>query len=386
MKHPFWLVNSTLLLFFVGIVLFVFFSWQSPTIRVSFEPSAEIKPVKKELAKIDLSKIYSNDLFNTYIQPLPPPKEPDYTQPIPQPPIPKFPTMPATPPIKFLEPLKINLRGIIVATDERMNIAVIEDAKAGTAKNYKIGDILEDAQLIRILKNKIILIRSNGQQETLYVSQHDAELEQLLLPINNWSSIVKKTSENMYTIDPELFVEKIRNLAQLIDSLNLTTVYHQGESIGCRIGKLEKNSLGTALGLTQGDIIQSINNIPATNTDNRFEIYKSILHMEQGSKFTAVILRKNQPIFINYALAKIEGMTEVPTPTELRPVTIKSDEKTSEQLEQERRKILEEKYRFAPTAEELQKKEKQAMLKMSQKNAKIRERKNRGALLNNVNA
>jgi type II secretory pathway component PulC len=386
MKHPFWLVNSTLLLFFFAALLFAFFSWQPTPIRVSFEPREELKPVKKELAKIDLSKIYTNDLFNTYVQPLPIPKEPDYTKPLPQPPMPKPPAIPATPPIKFLEPLKINLRGIIVATDERMNIAVIEDAKTTLAKNYKIGDMLEDAQLIRILKNKIILIRSNGQQETLYVTQHDAELEQLLLPINNWSSVIKKVSETKYNIDPELFVEKIRNLAQFIDALNLITVYRQGESIGCRVGKLENNSLGIALGLMQGDIIQSINNIPLTTTDNRFEIYKSILGMVPIGSFTAVILRKNQPLTITYTLNKIDALSEVETSTAIKPIIIKPDEKSPEQIEREQKKILEEKYRFAPTAEELQKKEKQDMLKMSQKNSRLRERKNRGVLLNNVNA
>ncbi len=221
MRHPFWLVNSILLLFFMCTIVFIFFSWQRAPIKVSFEPGPEVKPIKKDITKIDLSKIYTNDLFNTYVQPLPPPKEPDYTKPIPQPPAPKPPSMPVTPPIKFLEPLKINLRGIIVATDERMNTAIIEDAKAGKAQNYKIGDMIEDAQLIRILKNKIILIRSNGQQETLYVSQHDAELEQLLMPENNWTMVIKKIAENIYTVDPDLFAEKIRNLAQFIDILNI---------------------------------------------------------------------------------------------------------------------------------------------------------------------
>ena len=384
MRHPFWLVNSTLLFSFIGVLLFIIFSWQRQPVRVSFEPGPEVKPIKKDITKIDLSKIYTNDLFNTYIQPTKPIEQPDTVKPIPQPPSPKPPSIPATPPIKFLEPLKINLRGIIIATDERMNIAVIEDAKAGKAKNYKIGNMIEDAQLIRILKNKIILIRSNGQQETLYVSQHDAELEQLLLPDNNWTFIVKKISENNYTIDPELFVEKIRNLAQFIDSLNLITVYSKGQSIGCRVSKLMQNSLGVALGLVSSDIIQAINSIKPTDTNNRFEIYKSILAMNLGDIITVNLTRKGSPLAITYKLEKLDSTSQMATPTGVQSIFIKHDEKTPQQIEQEKKKILEDKYRFAPTAEELQKKEKQAMLKMSQRNNTLRNRQSRGALLGNV--
>ena len=161
MKHPFWLANSTLLICLLLTAVFIFFSRPKLPLRVSFEPT-EIRPIKQEIVKIDLSKIYTNDLFDAYKQPLPPIEQPDYGKPMPPPPTPKLPPMPAKPPLKFLEPLKITLRGIIVGTDERLNIAVIENTKEGKAKNYRVADMIDDAQLIRILKNKIIHIRSNG--------------------------------------------------------------------------------------------------------------------------------------------------------------------------------------------------------------------------------
>ena len=380
MKHPFWLANSTLLLLVVLAIAFIFFSRPKVPPRISFEPAPDLKPARQDIAKIDLSKIYTNDLFDTYKQPLPPPEEPKLITPMPQPPVPKLPSRPVTPPPKFLEPLKINLRGIIVASDERMNIAVIEDTQQTKSQNYKIGDMITDAQLIRILKNKIILIRSNGQQETLYVSKHDAELEQLLMPENNWSVFIKKTAENVYEIDPDAFVERVRNLAQFIDLLNLTTVYRQGKSIGCRVGTIEKNSLGQALGLQQGDIIEQINNTPATDTKNRFEIYKTILNMQSGDIVSINLIRKNKPILIQYKLEKIERVAPKP-PAESKPTVPGIETKTEQEIEQEKLKILEQKYRFAPTAEELERREKQAMLKMSQRS---RHRHNRG-ILSNVN-
>jgi type II secretion system protein C len=381
MKHPFWLTNSALLVFLLLTVVFVFLSRPKAPERSPFEPT-EIRPIKQEMAKIDLSKIYTNDLFDTYKQPLPPIGEPTYGKPMPLPPKPALPPMPAKQPLKFLEPLKITLRGIMVSSDERLNVAIIEGTKEATPKNYKVGDTLEDAQLIRILKNKIILIRSNGQQETLYVTQHDAELEQLLMPNNNWSLIIKRIDENSYTLDPDLFIERIHSLAQCIDALNLTTVYRQGKSFGCRIGALEKNSLGIALGLAQGDIIERINDIPATDTSSRFTIYKMITAMKPSDIITLNVIRKNQPLSIQYRLEKFEATTPLTTFTEMQALSpmLQPEIKTPQEIDEEKRKILEQKYRFAPTAEELQKNEKQAMLKMSQR----AHRPNRGALMNNV--
>jgi type II secretion system protein C len=380
MKHPFWLANSTLLLLVLLVIGFIFFSRPKIPPRVSFEPAEGLKPAKQEIVKIDLSKIYTNDLFGTYRQPLPPPKEPDLLKPMPQPPIPKLPSKPPSTAPKFLEPLKINLRGIIVAHDEHMNIAIIEDTQTLVAQNYKMGDMITDAQLIRILKNKIILIRSNGQQETLYVSTHDAEIEQLLLPEGNWNELIKKIAENSYEIDPEAFVDRVRNLAQFINQLNLTTVYRKGQSIGCRVGTIEKNSLGHALGLKQGDLIKTINQMPATDTKNRFEIYKNILNMKNGDSISIDLVRKNQPLLMQYKLEKIERVAPKP-PAEATPTLPGIEVKSAQEIEEEKRKILEQKYRFAPTAEQLEKKEKQAMLKMSQRNAR---RQSRG-ILSNVN-
>jgi hypothetical protein len=71
MRHAWWIVNSSLLLFFIAIILFIFLSQQPIPRRTSFEPEAEIKPIKREIAKIDLNKILNNDLFDTYRAPTP---------------------------------------------------------------------------------------------------------------------------------------------------------------------------------------------------------------------------------------------------------------------------------------------------------------------------
>lgn len=348
--------------------------------RVSFEPVEEIKPPKHEITKIDLTKIYGNDLFDTYQAPAVPVEEPteSIAKPLPPPPTPKIIKMPASPPPRFLEPLSINLKGVIVGSDESFDIAIIEDAKEKKSRNYRVGDKIDDAQLIKIFRNKIILIRSNGQQETLYVNQYDAELEQLLAPRSNWNTIIQKVNDTQYSVDPELFVERVTNLAQFIDLLNITTVYQQGISIGCRIGKMQPTSPGLVLGLMPGDIVQEINGLPTATATDRIEIYKRIIESNVGDTISVKLLRKNMPIILFYKLERLETLTkkheqEVSTMPSMQTGTEQQQPQeeqvvttalplSSAQKEEQRMVVRAEQRRIQPTVNEFKKNEKRIML------------------------
>lgn len=362
MKHPFWLVNDLLLIILLTVIGFMFISQQREPTKVSLTSQAEIKLPKKSVSKIDLSKIYSNDLFETYQAPVisGEPLLPKIT--MPEPPSPKPVKVPLALPPKFLEPLQITLKGIISLQDETGNVAIIQDNKTSTTKNYTVGTKIEDAQLIRILSNKIILVRSNGQQETLYVNQYDAELDQQLQWRTSWSSVIQQKGANNYLVDPNTFIEAIPNLSELIDKINLVTVYKKGRSVGCRVGLLQPKSIGTALGLQQGDIIESINNIPATTTDSRFEIYQKIITMNIGDTIMVNLLRHQTELVITYTLQQLEE----PTPS-LAP-RILGKEKSLEEIEAENKELLRQKQQFAPTLEQLRMQQKRDIVNYGNRN------------------
>lgn len=364
MRHPFWLINSVLLAIAFFSFLFIIISRPTIPTRISIEPTETIKPIVKDLVKIDLSKIYANDLFDTYQPVTPPTQQVPTAKQIPKPPMPKMAPRPAAAPLKFLEPLKITLRGIITSSNEQMNVAIIEDAKEKKSRNYKVGSVIEDAQLIRILKNKIILIRSNGQQETLYINQRDAELDQALSSRSDWSPIIKNIGQGQFEVYADLFVERVRTISSIIDLLNLTSVYRQGKVIGCRVGKLEPNSLGHALGVHQSDIITKVNNIEATDVKKRFEIYQNILGLDYDDVITVELTRAHNNIVLTYTLKK-QASVDVDESKLLQPINESISEQENNDIE--KIKALEQHYKFAPTIEEIQKKEKSDMIKMSRR-------------------
>jgi type II secretion system protein C len=357
MKHPFWLLNILLLLLLVITGGLILVTRQPKPRGASLKPETIGKPAKKDVSKIDLNKIIENDLFDTYKPAIQQPASDTFKKPaMPSPPTPQPVRVPLSLPPKFLEPLQIILKGIITLTDQEDNVAIIQDAKSTMAKNYRIGDILEDAQIVHITKTKIVLIRSNGQQETLYVTQKDAEIDQELIARSNWQSTVSQQSAYEYIVDPAKFIEVVPSLAHFIDLLNLTTVYKKGKSIGCRVGNMPPNSIGTALGLMPGDLITTINKKPITTTDERLIVYKEISQLELGHPISVELTRAGQHLHLTYIPNTLSD-DSLSTKTTFTETGI--GYKTPEMIEAEKIDLLKQRENFAPTLHEMRKNNRQ---------------------------
>ena len=302
-QSPIWIINSTLLFAFFCMLVFVLSTrYKLPkrsSLTAHYMPSASLKDV----SKIDISRIYRNDLFNTYKDmPTPKPVEENKLV-LPAPPVPQAaaPVLPRA--AQFIEPLAVTLKGIMYSSDERANRAIISDAKSGTEKLYKVGDTVEDSEIVRIYYNKVILIRSNGQQETLFVTTQDAQKDTLYHRDISWSDIVQQKSPTEFTINKKLFIDAVKNLAEFIDMLDITMAFKRGRTVGCRIGLLKPQSLGVALGLQPNDIVITIGDIPTTTTNDRVDIYTKISHMAEHDTIQVTMLRDGTEITYTYAVA-----------------------------------------------------------------------------------
>jgi type II secretory pathway component PulC len=360
MKHPLWIINSTLFLLLICILFFVFFSRISIAEREDIEPALYSKLKKEKKLQVNIAQIYQADLFGTYATTqaqqekseeilFPPPPEPHDAE------------IPELPKPQFLEPLDITLRGIfMVNTDSAHNRAIIADNKTKKEASYKIGDKIIDAQLIRIFANKIIVLRSNGQQEVLYLREQDARLDAGYAMIDEWSSVAKPISSTVFMVDPFAFAKRVNDLGQFIEMLHIVTAYKNGQSIGMRIGAFDEKSVGTVLGLQAGDIITHIEEIPAITLEERLAIYQKVLTKTEGDSVTVEVQRNQQTITFEYLLKEFspaEGQKETPK-QHFVVQKIEEDEKV---------KILQKKYEFAPTLQEIRQKERANMRAKGQK-------------------
>ena len=230
------------------------------------------------------------------------------------------------------------------------------DNKTNTERIYRESDIIEDAQLVRILSNKIIFLRSNGQQEVLYLREKDAQNDPTFLNLDDWEGVVRKFAPNNYYVSPAMFTKRVKNLAQFIDILGLTSSYQRGESVGCRIGEMQHDSLGIKLGFKTGDIILRINEIPATATANRLKIYNSVISSKEGDVIVARLQRGRNTYTMNYALKEF-------LPAKPKETVVAGAVTSPEQIKEEKRKMLRQRHSLAPTEKELRLRERLNMLK-----------------------
>lgn len=365
MRQPLWILNSALLILLFFAIGFILLSRPSIPERKTLSVRTN-KKITKEDIKPEL--IYENDLFGTFHIPKPAPAPQELVDQMPQAPIEQKAQIPSTPKPQFLEPLPIALTGIIVTGDSNDNTALIKDTGTQAEINYRVGDKIGDAQLIRIFVNKVVIIRSNGQQEFLYLTQEDAEADAPIALHGYWNGVIKMISEGTYKIDPQEFVHKIKSLGQLIDALDLTTAYKDGKSIGCRIGMLDENSLAYQLGLQTGDIIEQIDDILTVNTHNNIKIYEHIINKNKGDTISAIINRDNKKFKTNIVLDEITPfLDQDQLPAHAKKTVLQ--EKTDQEIEHEKIALMQKKYRFAPTVKEIQENERKTMWEQGRRGA-----------------
>ncbi len=342
MRQPIWIFNSALFLLLMLSVALVYFLYIPIPVREEIEPDGIVSIAKKTSIKINISQIYQNDLFGTQPIRIDNRQEQISIKPVPSPPHPEEPFIPEVPKPQFLEPINIELKGtIVVGYDESKNTAIVLDKKTSEEKAYYLEDMIEDSHIIKIMNNKVILLRSNGQQEVIYLREYDAKNDPTYIVATGWEGVVLRKNKSSFEVKVGKFLDRVQNLAQFIDLLDLTTVYQKGKSVGCRVGKLEPQSLGIALGLLRGDIIMSINGIPAVDTPSRFKIYQKIIHMKKDSMVNVELLRADKKINIEYQLNQFNQDDD-------NQLNVKENGKKEE---------IYKKPKLAPTLEQLREKE-----------------------------
>lgn len=299
MKPPLWIINSALLAIF-ALCLYLVLVLQPKTPAANSLLPKTISSPSSNVAPVNLKSIYEDDIFKTHIanseviNTLEPsiqiPTPPDYQEP--QTDLPNAQV--------FLDPLPITMTGIMTFGSEAHNRVIIRDQRDQIERSYQVGDDLEDAQIIRILPNKVLIIRANSQQETLFLREQDiiSELEQIE---PDWKNLIENNAEYCYTIKTKEFVNYVKTLGNLIDLLNLITAYKAGVSTGVKIGNKTVSPILAQLGLQSDDIITEINDIAVASTPGRLQVYNMIIE-QKTSVILVKILRNNEPITISYTL------------------------------------------------------------------------------------
>lgn len=300
MKQQLWIVNSSLLAILAITLLIGMALQQTPPRFRKKRVYVEERQIQKELPPESIENIYKYDLFGTYAKVEFAPSLKSLVTPIPQPKPVSIPVPPELPKPAFIPPLNITLQGIVFSPDEEKSIGMIVD-ETRQESMYHVGDMIKDAQIIKIGKTSVTLLRANGQHETISLREQkppDTKEKQ-------WGDVVKKVKKNRFEIDIKRFPKRIPSLGTLTEMLSLLTAYKHGRPAGIKVASLAPDGIGKVLGLQQSDVITSVDGVALSQAKNRIGVYDTVIKKQKGDTIKVSLLRNNKKLNFTYKLTDI---------------------------------------------------------------------------------
>jgi len=151
------------------------------------------------------------------------------------------------------------LKGIVNGGMETA-LAVIEDMNAKSQKLYRVGDVIEEGVVNRILP-KSVIIRLNGRDEVLKLVR---------------GSISEKEMISSVTLDRAELNDILRDKDRLLSQVKIRPVKSAQGTSGIQAASIEPGSLLERLGFQDGDIFQEINGAAIRSPYKLTAIYEGL--------------------------------------------------------------------------------------------------------------
>ena len=231
------------------------------------------------------------------------------------------PSRPTTAPVN--PPAKLKLVGTVVGSPDH-TYAVIEDLNAKRQDLYRVGDLVREAKLVEISRNRVVLDNRGRREEMLSFEkteppapppappepaarqqplprpppppqepQENAPEQQAQPGLEEGEAEVQvqQLSNNMWRINRQDLVDQMENPGQFMKETRLTPHFTSGQADGFMISNLPKNSLLERMGLRNGDILKGMNGQRFGSMEEVLQIYQQLqsepsvqLEIDRGSR------------------------------------------------------------------------------------------------------
>jgi len=337
MKQHLWALNTSLFcIFILAILASLGLSTTAPRHHAINIP----QPRAVKVAHVpSLEELYGpRDLFGLFVKPTSPavkpldiPKPPQFTPP----PVPQAPQNSA---LKLAPPLAISLSGIIFSPHrvDRSVVMIADETNKETL--YHLGDRIKDGMIIKIAQDLIVILRSNGQQETFFLRK-DITLDALNTSDKNGTGedkVALETGENTYEISKEIFTRRIKSVGDFLQEFDLMPLYTQGAIKGFTIGSAPAESFANSLGFKGNDLVTKINEHDLATIASRVKVYELLTYSKITKPLVVTFLRDNKEqkkIITVIDKHKSKTLSNIPSdkkPAEFEPRTKKNNQPMTE--------------------------------------------------------
>jgi general secretion pathway protein C len=224
----------------------------------------------------------------------------------PQPP----PRAPAAAPPAAKPAANLKLVGTVVGPPER-TYAVIEDLSTKRQDLYRLGDVVREAKVLEVTRNRVVLDNRGRREELLSFEKSDTAAPPPSAPAARQSGVprrpsfslepqprepppepppdapqeeeqdaaeaeIERVSENMWRINRDDLVEQLDNFGQMMREARLTPHFTGGQPDGFMITNLPSDSFLGRMGLRNGDIMKGVNGQKFGSLEEFFQAYQQL--------------------------------------------------------------------------------------------------------------
>ncbi|MEW6664823.1 MAG: type II secretion system protein GspC [Thermodesulfobacteriota bacterium] len=172
--------------------------------------------------------------------------------------------------------------------------AIIKDNQSGKEEKVPVGAMFGEAKVVMILRNKVVL-HFNGKDELLVMGIERIRAERLA---QDKAGKEQASAEgSTYKISKDFVRNSMNDLAKIMSTMRVRPFIKDGKPQGFQISRLKEGSLVKTMGFEDGDIITSVNGQNILSPEDAMKLYNTL---KDSSFFSITIIRKNQPVTLNY--------------------------------------------------------------------------------------
>jgi len=200
--------------------------------------------------------------------------------------------------VEDLEPtaLQVALLGT-VSGDEKTARAIIQDKTKRSESLYKKGDTIQNAEILKILRGKVVLQVGDKNQILTMEEELKTSKSQPRGSATRSRSISGAEQSTTITLDSASVNKSLQNATELLSQVRVRPHYKDGKADGLLLTQIKPNTVFTRLGLRNGDIIQNIDGEGIQSPDDIMDFYEEL---RSGSSVSLGIQRRGKEQVLNY--------------------------------------------------------------------------------------
>ena len=172
--------------------------------------------------------------------------------------------------------------------------AIIRDNQGGREDRYTVGDTIRDAEVVMILRNKVVL-DIDGKKELLIMGIEKIRAEQR--KAGQETGAADGGAVETYKISRDFVQQSVNNIAGIMASVRVKPHFEDGKPAGFQVTNIKSDSILKTMGFQDGDIIRSVNGREIRTAEDVMRLYNIL---KDSNLFSIGMIRNKQPRTLNF--------------------------------------------------------------------------------------